>query len=427
MKLLRFICLLFSFCFYNQAFCQSPFQLELALFYHFKSGVVTFTFDDATSTQFSIGAEYLNLNNFKGTFFISINFIGEEVWIPLNELVKKGHEIGSHTLSHPKLTDITLEEVKTEIEQSKEIIEANIKNYKCFSFAYPHGRFNDDVKKIVSLHYEAARIVDPGLCSDTNNDYFALKTFFFNSKTKLKVANRWVNTAIHNNKWLIESYHSFDGEGYQPISSDLFRKHLAYIKSKEDVLWVATFRDVVKYLKEKQNATVNLIDSTTSSYQFLLNDNLPDSIYDHPLTLKVKVPKSWKEIQVTQSEHIASSQIQTDPLGNQFVVFDAVPDRGVIKISSQIPYNADLEKCENCDVVIYPVPFTNSIRVLWNPDYKGNFLLVDLNGKTIMNGELQSGIQQINTEFLKKGPYLVHIDLFTEKGEIHLIKKIVKE
>ena len=283
------------------------------------------------------------------------------------------------------------------------------------------------MKSIVSQFYQAARSVNSGLCSFENTDNFQLQTLFFSSNLKLKIANTWVNSAIHDQKWLIESFHGFDGDGYQPISSNLFRKHLEYIKSKENVLWVATLQDVVKYFKERQGASISIIDSSDYLYRIQLNDNLPDSIYNHPLTLKIKIPKSWKDISIAHGEHIVQFQTQVDPLGNQFVIFDAVPDRGLITILSQTPFDSEKEKCENCNLILYPIPFNNSFRVLWNPMYVGHFSILNLKGQMVFKGELKSGILQIDTELLEKGNYMVVIDLDTEKGNFHLIKKVIKE
>ncbi|WP_445665948.1 polysaccharide deacetylase family protein [Fodinibius sp. AD559] len=58
-------------------------------------------------------------------------------------------EIGAHTMSHPKLTEIDrLDELWDEIYSSKKSIERLIKK-EVISFAYPYGCVNDRVKSVV--------------------------------------------------------------------------------------------------------------------------------------------------------------------------------------------------------------------------------------------------------------------------------------
>ena len=59
--------------------------------------------------------------------------------------------------------------------------------------------------------------------------------------------------------------------------------------------------------------------------------------------------------------------------------------------------------------------------------YVGHFSILNLKGQMVFKGELKSGILQIDTELLEKGNYMVVIDLDTEKGNFHLIKKVIKE
>ncbi|MGL5049063.1 MAG: polysaccharide deacetylase family protein [Fusobacteriaceae bacterium] len=56
-------------------------------------------------------------------------------------------EFGVHTLTHPRLSKLHLQEVKYEILESKNRIEKKL-GEKALTFAYPYGDFNSDVKKI---------------------------------------------------------------------------------------------------------------------------------------------------------------------------------------------------------------------------------------------------------------------------------------
>ena len=72
------------------------------------------------------------------------------------------------------------------------------------------------------------------------------------------------------------------------------KEYFSYIKSKEDNLWVATFQDVAKYMRER-------VHSQATSYQngdgisVLLHSDLTNMNYDLPLTLKTSVPTNGKQ------------------------------------------------------------------------------------------------------------------------------------
>ncbi len=62
-------------------------------------------------------------------------------WEELELLLKNNHEIGSHTLSHKRLSSLSIDEQEVEIIQSKSILEANIG--KIDHFAFPYGTMKD--------------------------------------------------------------------------------------------------------------------------------------------------------------------------------------------------------------------------------------------------------------------------------------------
>lgn len=63
-------------------------------------------------------------------------------WAQIREMADAGIEIGSHTRTHPRLSLLSDEAVRVEIEGSKHDIEAQLSR-PVTSFAYPHGRSSD--------------------------------------------------------------------------------------------------------------------------------------------------------------------------------------------------------------------------------------------------------------------------------------------
>ena len=59
-------------------------------------------------------------------------------WEDLTELANAGHEIGSHTLTHPILPNCTDAEIEREVTESKRLLEKHL-DRPITSFAYPNG------------------------------------------------------------------------------------------------------------------------------------------------------------------------------------------------------------------------------------------------------------------------------------------------
>lgn len=69
-------------------------------------------------------------------------------WDQIRDLASHGFEIGSHTLSHTPLTDLSDERAVFEIKESKNFLEKKIA--KCvYGFCYPRGRYSENLFEYV--------------------------------------------------------------------------------------------------------------------------------------------------------------------------------------------------------------------------------------------------------------------------------------
>lgn len=72
-------------------------------------------------------------------------------WSEIREMSENNITFGGHTMTHPILSKVPLEQAKYEIQQSKKTIEGKI-NKPIYTFAYPNGQpddFNAEIKQIV--------------------------------------------------------------------------------------------------------------------------------------------------------------------------------------------------------------------------------------------------------------------------------------
>jgi len=123
---------------------------------------VALTFDDGYLEQYGV-AHLLSRLQIRATFFIVTHlgrFEGKTLLASrpkiINEISKMGHEIGSHTKTHPRLTGIPLERVEGEVEESKNFLDS-VTGSEIAGFAYPYGNYNSQIISIVRKHYRYAR------------------------------------------------------------------------------------------------------------------------------------------------------------------------------------------------------------------------------------------------------------------------------
>ena len=87
-----------------------------------------------------------------------------------------GHEIGSHTLTHPRLTRLPVSEAREEITASRKKLEDQF-GVPIEHFCYPYGDWNDAVRELVmAAGYKTACTTDPGV-NTPEDSLFALKRF----------------------------------------------------------------------------------------------------------------------------------------------------------------------------------------------------------------------------------------------------------
>lgn len=111
---------------------------------------IALTFDDGPHPEYTY--KLLNIlenNNVKATFFVVGKMVKKYPFL-LNEIYKKGNEIGSHTYNHPILTTLSTNLIIKELELSRIEIK-NICGINVDLFRPPSGRYNNDVINIAKV------------------------------------------------------------------------------------------------------------------------------------------------------------------------------------------------------------------------------------------------------------------------------------
>jgi hypothetical protein len=152
------------------------------------------------------------------------------------------------------------------------------------------------------------------------------------TETPMELMKSWIDkTASQGNIWLVLVFHGVDGIGWKPKTSAELNDYFGYISSKKRSLWVATFQDVGKYIRERQTSALSWYNDG-EVITVVLRSNLTDLSYDLPLTLKTYVPNEWKTVEVRQGTQTKQVDVVREN-GADYVLYQAMPNAEVVKLS----------------------------------------------------------------------------------------------
>lgn len=111
-------------------------------------------------------------------------------WDQVREMQKGGIEFGAHTMHHPILTRISLEQVREEVQGSKARIEQEL-GEPVLGFAYPNGQstdLNDQIEKIVAdsgIRTAFTLLNGPSSPSEVKRNPHAIRRIFISHRHSL--------------------------------------------------------------------------------------------------------------------------------------------------------------------------------------------------------------------------------------------------
>jgi peptidoglycan-N-acetylglucosamine deacetylase len=316
----------------NQVFSKTiPSPYQVGIWPGFRAAAINYTFDDGCSNQFKIAIPMFDEFGFKLTLFTITSWISD--WTALKSAADNGHEVASHTVTHPNFGTITLQQQETELKDSKVAIESHISNKKCITMAYPYCIKGND--SVFSKYYISARGCQDFIEPNTPGSYFNISSVVGGNLGIIKTLNDFklnFANAAKINGWDVFLFHGIDSDsGYSPIASAELRKSLEYLSVRKSKFWVTTFLDATLYSKERNAVKITERCVTDSSMTLQVTDTLPDSIYNFPLSIRRTLPAGWPSANVTQKNIAVPTRIVLT--GNVvYLMFDVIPDAGDVKI-----------------------------------------------------------------------------------------------
>ncbi len=187
---------------------------------------------------------------------------------------------------------------------------------KPVAFAYPYGAGKEaKTKKALGeagflsgrLHFSEKMntpYIVPGLLTEPD-DWFGLPTlvmqdYVFNHCKRCVNNNEqlvpYLDEAIREKAWIILTYHAIGNKKkYGFFQYDEFQKNIYAIKERN--FWNASLNAITLYIRERLNAIVKIVPifnhHKVEEMHITVSDNLPNNIYDQPLTVMFHIPKEW--------------------------------------------------------------------------------------------------------------------------------------
>ena len=224
---------------------------------------LSLTFDDARDSQLDVAVPMLDAHGIRATFFVLPRPVSrrQSDW---ETVLKKGHEIGNHTVTHPcsgnfgfsrtnALEDYSLERMEAEIDEASADIE-RLLGVRSESFAYPcgqsfvgRGQGRTSYVPVVSRRFLAAR----GYGSETSNapdrcDFAHLDAFAVDGLAPEEVVGL-VDHAGATGGWVIMAGHDVGECGEQTVLVHALQA-LCHRVAQPDV-WVAPVAEVARHLR----------------------------------------------------------------------------------------------------------------------------------------------------------------------------------
>ena len=326
----------------------APGEAEICLWKDDKYAAISLTIDDNCHPDHDWWLAQAEKHGFKLTWFVVTDGVMQGrkksfngTWEDWQRLADTGHSIQSHTTNHrsapkdgPAIPD---EEVHAMYRDSLAAINEHVTNNVACCIAYPSGEPHEEIAAQYAIACRGVYGV-PNAAGNVN----------YLNVSKGDYAQGFINVLLGEEadepKWLNKAdrrfrrgwcatLHHFVHHGRTPeeVADSVAKSEakLANLARYKDRIWIDTFPAVAKYGQERDTATLATVSSDEGRIALSLADRMDDTLFDEPLTLKVRLPDAWRAVRAMQGgQPIPAAFVEHD--GAPYALVDAVPDRGEI-------------------------------------------------------------------------------------------------
>ena len=232
-----------------------------------------------------------------GTFNLNTSNVAD--WKHWQILAEEGHELASHTVHHVKLDELEDDSIRWELQVSKRMIETMVpQNGQVLSFTNPYGLGDEHVRSIVKQYYLSERdnwgINDSSMTPEQLYDVKGVGAYppFDEGKLKEKL-----ELTLKKRAWILVYFHTVtanpDTTDICQCPLDFFIAHLNFVQSKRDSFWIATQRDVAKYILARTGAMIRVQKISPLKIGIMVKNVVKWHLSDLIVSVRMKLPMAW--------------------------------------------------------------------------------------------------------------------------------------
>jgi hypothetical protein len=286
--------------------------------------------DDSLNSQLDYAIPAMTTRGFYGTWWINPARGGADdvgmCWLSRRAeweaAARAGHNFGNHSLHHTGAKDYA--EAEDEIKETARAIWTSNPGQQLQLFMRGGGttwhitdaQFDELCARYDCFQGRGGGVEDPS----------------WNLNPNAATLRGYVDQAISEGGWHHVAVHGIGPNSeWGGWSSSGFMEMLDYLVQKREagLLWVASHLEVHQYDQERSTASVDILEASTTSIRLNLTCAKPLRLYDHPLTLRTRVPEGWMNTWVTQNGASAQYAVNAG-----VIQYSAVPGLGEIIIKA---------------------------------------------------------------------------------------------
>ena len=197
----------------------------------FNRSLISLTFDDAWEQNIYTAFPILDQYGFKTSQYYCTQYIkNEDDKNAIRGIYQSGHEIGSHSVTHPFLTQLSDADLHFELTESKRVLEDIVGIGNINGFVTPYGDYNPTVTTAIMQYYDYNRNTISGFNSKDNLDIYNIRVQNMTPDITLAEFQSWIDQAITNKLWLVIVYHDVtNNPDPYDVSPENFSAQMQYL------------------------------------------------------------------------------------------------------------------------------------------------------------------------------------------------------
>lgn len=171
---------------------------------------VSFSFDDFPRSAARLGAEVVEVQGARATYYVAMGLITDETSAEaaftredLLQVSARGHELGCHSYSHLDLMTARTRRIHEDLDLNAAAFSALVPGKPLAHFAYPYGRLRPSQKAKLGQRFQSMRSIFPGLHRDRVDLNLLKGNKLYSSGGHIDRALRLVDQLAESGGWLI--------------------------------------------------------------------------------------------------------------------------------------------------------------------------------------------------------------------------------